>query len=229
MGRRQGRPTAGQEPLTRERILATALRLVDKRGVEALTMRRLATELGVDPMAIYHYLPGKQAILARLVELVFDELQVPATEGLTWQEQIRAFARAYRSLARAHPNLVLYLITNLETGANAALAANEVLYAALATAGLEPRLIVPAADLVVDYLNGFALGESSGRLGQPDERQDLLALLKQHPPDRFPTMHRVFSTLTEADIMAGFEAGLDIILAGIVAMAEGKLAGYHKR
>lgn len=218
MGRRIGRPKAGQALLTRERILTTALRLVDKHGVAALSMRRLAAELGVDPMAIYHYLPGKQAVLAGLVEIVFNDLQVPKTENEIWEDQVRAFARAYRNLTRAHPNLVLYLVTDAESGANAALAASEVLYAALATAGLTPRMIVRGADLVVDYLNGFALAESSGRLGQPGEREELLTRLKQPPPERFPTMRRVFDSLTEEEIRANFEAGLDIILAGLEAI-----------
>ena len=61
MGRRLGRPKAGQELLTRERILDAALRLVDEQGMAALSMRRLAAELGVDPMALYHHLPGKAA------------------------------------------------------------------------------------------------------------------------------------------------------------------------
>jgi AcrR family transcriptional regulator len=219
MGRRIGRPKVGQEPLTRERILAAALRLVDKTGVEGMSMRRLAADLGVDPMALYHHLPGKQAIIEGLVELVFNELRTPAVDGWPWPEQVRAFARAFRSLARAHPNLIFYLVTHTEAGADAVLAANESLYSALAAAGLAPRLIVRAADLVVDYLIGFALAESSGRLGQPGERQAMLAQLSQYPTEHYPTMRRVFDSLTEDEILADFEAELDIILTGIAAIA----------
>jgi TetR/AcrR family transcriptional regulator, tetracycline repressor protein len=218
MGRKPGRPKAGQEMLTRDRILTTALRLVDEYGVEALSMRRLATELGVDPMAIYHHLPGKQAILAGLIELVFQELQLPASESATWQEQVRAFARAYHSLTRAHPNLVLYLVTDPESCANAALVANEVLYTALAAAGLSPVAIVRTADLVIDYLNGFALAESSGRVGKPSERQELLDRLSEQLPEQFPTMRWVFDRLSQDDIQADIEVGLEIILAGIEAI-----------
>ncbi len=225
MARKLGRPKAGQEMLTRDRILITALQLIDEHGVEALSMRRLATELGVDPMAIYHHLPGKQAILAGLIEIVFNELQLPATEYATWQEQVRAFARAYHSLTRAHPNFVLYLVTDPESCAEAALVANEVLYTALAAAGLLRQAIVRTADLIVDYLNGFALAESSGRLGQPGERQDLIARLSEQQPDQFPTMRWVFNTLTEDEIRADVEVGLEIILAGIEAIARNASRG----
>lgn len=215
MGRKPGRPKAGKEMLTRDRILTTALQLVDEQGVEALSMRRLATELGVDPMAIYHHLPGKQAILAGLIEIVFKELQLPTTEYATWQEQVYAFARAYHSLTRTHPNLVLYLVTDPKSCANAALVANEVLYTALAAAGLSAYAIVRTADLIVDYLNGFALAESSGRLGQPSERQELIARLNEQHPEQFPTMHWVFNNLREDEVQANIEVGLEIILAGI--------------
>jgi TetR/AcrR family transcriptional regulator, tetracycline repressor protein len=218
MGRKPGRPKAGQEMLTRDRILTTALRLVDEHGIEALSMRRLATELGVDPMAIYHHLPGKQAILAGLIEIVFNELQLPAIESATWQEQVRAFAKAYHSLTRAHPNLILYLVTDPESCANAALVANEVLYTALAAAGLSPVAIVRTADLLIDYLNGFALAESSGRVGKPGERQELLRRLTEQPPEQFPTMRWVFNHLTQDEIQADIEVGLEIILAGIEAI-----------
>jgi TetR/AcrR family transcriptional regulator, tetracycline repressor protein len=220
---RPGRPKAGQTLLTRERILSAALRLIDEGGVDTFSMRRLATALGVDPMAIYHHLPNKEAILAGLVPVVFAELQVLVNADAGWQEQVRAFARAYRNLARTHPNFVLYLVSNAELGANAALAANEHLFAALAAAGLPPAWIVRAADLLIDFLNGFALGERSGQLiGQAEERQPLLNLLAHHPVDQFPTMHQVYARLDAQELAGDFEAELDILLAGIAVIAGGK-------
>ena len=67
---RPGRPRSGERSLTRGEILGAALRIVDNHGVGALTMRRLAGELGVNPMSIYHHLPGKAAVLSGLVEVV---------------------------------------------------------------------------------------------------------------------------------------------------------------
>lgn len=214
-----GRPKAGQEPLSPERILATALRLVDKQGMEALSMRRLAAELEVDPMAIYYHLPNKRAILAGLVERVFAELQVPSAQSGTWPERLRATARAYHNLAQAHPNLVLYLVTDRESAAVAALDLNEALYEALAEAGLSPRLIVQASDLIVDYVNGFALGEVSGPVAPSGEWPELMALLDKESPHQFPALRDVYGRLTREEVVNSFEAGLDIILAGITAIA----------
>jgi AcrR family transcriptional regulator len=185
-------------------------------------MRRLAAELGVDPMAIYHHLPGKRAVLAGVTAIVFGELHIPALAGAAWQDHVRAFARAYHELARAHANLVLYLVTDPTSGGNAILAANEVLYAALTQAGLPPRMIVRAADLVVDYLHGFVLGERTGELGpsgESGERHGPFMRLDPRVLDPFPTLRQVFGSLAEAEFQADVEDGLDIILAGIEAMA----------
>lgn len=221
MGDKIGRPKAGQAPLNRDRILSAALGLVDKHGMKAFSMRRLAAELGVDPMAIYYHLPNKQAILAGLVERVCGELRLPPAGSGTWADRVRAVARAYHGLVRAHPELVLYLVTDRQAAAVAALTINEALYEALAEAGLPPRQIVRAADLVVDYVNGYALGEVSGAGGQPGEWPELNELLAGLPAGQFPALRRVIGGLTPEETGGDFGAGLEIILAGIAAIAAG--------
>jgi TetR/AcrR family transcriptional regulator, tetracycline repressor protein len=228
MARKLGRPRVGEERLSRKQILVTALRLIDGEGIEAMSMRRLAAELGVDPMALYHHLPNKEAVLAGVTELVFSELRLPAQAEGPWQQQVSAFARAYRDLVLAHPNLVLHLITSMGAGSPALLAANEVLYAALASAGLPPRQIVQAADLVVDYLNGWALAAGLARSKHPDEAQGLAALLQQYPTEHYPTLSRIFSNLGEDEHPGGMEEGLVLLLAGIEAVAQ-DVAGSSAR
>src|SRR5262245_41029454 len=117
---------ASSEPrpgLTRERIREAALRVVDAAGPEGLSMRRLAAELGVDPMAVYHYFPGKRAILLALVEDVFAAMG-PIDSTARWQDQLREWARAYRALARAHPGLALSIVGDPEAVGIAALHSN---------------------------------------------------------------------------------------------------------
>lgn len=219
MGRRTGRPKAGQERLGRELIVATALRLIDEQGMTALSMRKLAAELGVDPMAIYHHLPSKEAILAALVKDVFSGLRLPPASGGVWQDRVRAFARAYRDVVRSHPNLVRHAVANAEVAATSALEASEELYAALSAAGLPPVAVVRAADLVVDYVHGFALAEAAGPLEPSDGHQEILAQLGTRQSDEFPAMSRVLGSLREEDLRADFGFGLDAILAGIELLA----------
>jgi TetR/AcrR family tetracycline transcriptional repressor len=169
-------------------------------------------------MAIYHHLPGKEAVVSGLVEVVFAEIQMPPAGSGRWQDRVRDFARSYRELAQAHPNLVLHLVRNAAAGATATLEAGEALYEALDVAGLPPRTVVRAADMVVDYANGFALAEFAGPLGQPGDRRELLTQLKAREDEHFPTMRRVFGALTEDELGADFEFGLDVLIRGLEAI-----------
>ena len=217
-GDRRGRPGVGRERLTRERILGAALRVVDEEGMGALSMRRLAAELGVDPMAIYHHLPGKGAVISGMVEMVYAERHAPSGSAAGWQDLVRENARALRNVTRAHPNLVLHLVSDPEAGSLAALEANEALFAALLDAGFSPRMVLRATDLVVDYVNGFALGEVGGPLGEPGERDPFRTLLEARPAEKYPALRRVYGGVTEEESRSDFDYGLDVILAGLEAV-----------
>lgn len=219
MGRPQGRPKSGQEALTRERILAKALSLVDRKGLESLSMRNLAESLGVDPMAIYHHLPGKRALIKALIEKVLGGLSVPILARSSWKARVRAYARSYRELARAHPGLVLHLVSDSESASGAAMAAGESLYAALAGARLGPIQTVRSGDLVVDYLNGVALSEMKGALEDQGARGSFRAMLGKEGRGRYPAMERTYSSLPSRIPQTGFDSGLEIILLGIGALS----------
>jgi AcrR family transcriptional regulator len=209
--------------LTRELILGAGLRIVDGEGMEALSMRRLAAELGVNPMSIYHHLPGKGAVVSGLVGLVFSRMRVPPSGSLPWQERVRAYARAHREVVRSHPNLALRIVSDAAAVSEAVLLGGEPLYAALEDAGLPPAKLVRAADSVVDFVHGFALGEASNPSGEFDVGPELLARLGARSEGETPALRRVFGALGEKgaryDFDAGFEAGLDILLKGIEAIA----------
>ncbi len=104
--------SAARQPLSPERIRAAALELVDADGVEALSMRRLAAALGVDPMSIYHHVPNKQALLQAVYERVLEELPVPRATVGGWQHALRDLARRFYRLARRHPQVMPSLIAS---------------------------------------------------------------------------------------------------------------------
>lgn len=218
-----GRPRAGQEPLTRERILGVALGVVDREGLDALTMRRLAAELGVNPMSIYHHLPGKGAVVSGLVKMAFSRMRASPSKGSGWQKRVRAYAHAHRGVVRSHPKLALEIVSDPAAVSEAVLLGAEPLYGALEEAGLSPAGIVQAADTLVDFVHGFALGEASNPSGEFDIGPDLLARIEKQPAGSVPALRRVFGTLKEEgaqyDFDAAFEAGLDIIVKGIEAIA----------
>lgn len=177
-------------PLTPERIDAAALALVDEGGIKALSMRRLGAALGVDPMAIYHHVPSKQALFHRLVRHVFSAMPAPDPTG-TWDDRVRAWAHAYRTVVAAHPALVLTIVTDAEAVAVAARTAVGELHDALASAGLDDAAVDLCADVVVDHANGAVLACAPG-------------------PDGSPPAPELESHLARA-----YAEGLEVVLAGI--------------
>ena len=86
--------------------------------------------------------------------------------------------------------------------------------------GLAPAIVLHAAHLIVDYVNGFALAEGLGRLEHPDERHENIAELRRRSAVEFPAMNRVFQSLAAIELRADFDAGLQIIFAGIRALGD---------
>jgi TetR/AcrR family tetracycline transcriptional repressor len=205
----------GQQPLTRERIVTAALALIDEAGLDALSMRRLGRELGVDPMAVYHHVPNKDELMREVVRKVFAELRVPRREG-TWQERVREWANTYRAVALAHPNLVLRILSDVAAVAVAAAAVNESLYAALEDSGLAPLDAVRGADVIVDFVHGVVLAESSAATDDEDAIAAFHAALDELPPEDVAVQRRLLEAAGDRP-SDGFTFGLDVILAGLEA------------
>ena len=187
---------------------------MDRGGSPGLTMRRLAAELGVDPMAVYHYFGSKREIVLALVDAVFEAFPVPDPEA-PWQEQVRAWARGYRTLARTHPLLVLSVISDSEAVGLAALHANESLVATLtSSAGLAPEAVAGAIALLADYVNGYVLPQASA--GEAVTTDPISTALAAQPEGRFPAQRRLIAAL-EGSAPDTFEGGLDVIVAGLEA------------
>lgn len=114
MSANAGSTAAPREPLSARRIHAAALELIDAHGIEALSMRRLAAALGVDPMSIYHHVPGKQALLQGVYQAVLQELAIPRRGAGSWQAALRELARRFHALARRHPRVVPALLASAQ-------------------------------------------------------------------------------------------------------------------
>lgn len=212
-----GAEASARGTLSRQLILRTALRVIDAEGMEALSMRRLAAELGVFPTALYHHVENKNALLRGVVAIALAEVELAGHGGGDWSQRLRALVRAFRRLAHAHPRLFPHLVFFPETTLEE-YGVYEALYRILGDAGLPPAGVVRASTLVFAYATGFTLAEVSGTLGPLThaEREDLAAL----PGERFPTTHRLMARLTAVDLDADFEFGLDVILSGLATLVE---------
>lgn len=195
-------------PLTHRRIVETALRLIDERGLDALSMRALGGELGVEAMALYRHVADKGALLDGVVGLLLEELgdAVPARGG--WREVIGGFGRGFRSLALAHPNAFPLLGRDPARSWVAAAPGVEGLLALLGGAGFAPADAAYAVRSVSRYAVGFSL-VGAGAV-EPAERP---------PAGRYPLLDGLLDQLDDPTGRGGaddlFEFGLETLLDGL--------------
>lgn len=201
--------------LSRPRILSAALQLVDQDGLEALTMRRLAEALGVDPMAIYNHVDGKDALLDGVAEALWNDVQAPA-DGVDWGEALRALAVSLRSLARAHPH-AYHLLLGRGIFPEPALTAFDATLGALERAGLGRNQAAEMLRTLVAYAVGFALIELSAAPSAGTDLEQVVSVTRALPRDAPIHIVEVAMLMCDCDMDYQFGLGLDLILAGLEA------------
>ncbi len=201
---------AERNPLSRERVLEAAVRYVDREGLEALSMRKLGAELGVEAMSLYNHVPNKSALLDGMVEVLLGELEVPPEDG-DWEERIRAGYRAFRRLAHEHPNVFPLLVNRPPETMDGVWLVEEFLRT-LADAGFDAKTALHAFRTLSSYTFGYAMAEIRGFALEPDgSRPGIQKIL----PEEFPRLSELGPYLESLDHDAEFEFGLDLILSGL--------------
>jgi AcrR family transcriptional regulator len=200
--------THPRTPLTRLRIAEAALAVVDRDGLEALSMRRLGAELGVEGMAIYRHFPNKAAVLAGVVEALLAELVIPPPSDIPWQIVFRELARAYRALLLRHPHAIPLLAALPLSDPAAARAAGAVM-AQLRAAGFDAQSALKTLATITSYVIGVAQWEV-GTAPLRAAGHDFTI-----PPGADPYLIELLPQLAEDDCDETFEFGLDVIVRGL--------------
>lgn len=200
-----------RQPLNRRRILEAAVRYVDREGLEALSMRKLGTELGVEAMSLYNHVTNKDALLDGMVEVVLGELAVPPP-GEDWEERVREAYRAFRRMAHEHPNIFPLLVTRPPDTMYGAWLVEEFLET-LRGAGFDAETGLHAYRVISSYAAGYAMAEIRDFALQPDASSNGMDL----PAEEFPRLAELSPKLKGIDLDAEFEFGLDLILSGLKA------------
>jgi len=151
---RRGAGRPARPALSVERIADQAVVIADRDGLAALSMRRLAEELGVEAMSLYHHVPSKAALLDLMADALARELPEPPTGD--WRGCLAAAGRGWRDLARRHPGAFVLLATRSTAGA-AMLARGVVILERLQAAGFAPAASARALSTFFTALNGFLL------------------------------------------------------------------------
>lgn len=212
--RRPGRP-----PVPLERIVSTALQIVDDEGADALSMRTLAQRLGSGTATLYRHFDNRAALVAHVVDRVFGAVELKGDELLAmgWQQALRTVAHTmFEALAR-HRNAARLMVEEIPLGPNA-MALREHCVAALLDSGFPPRLAAHAFATLSRYVLGFAIQVSGHGGGQLDDAQ-LSAVFQGVDPALFPATVAVAGSMP-VPIEDEFSFGLELLLSGLAHLRD---------
>lgn len=170
--------------LNRETLIRAALDIVDREGLAALSMRKLGSELGVDPMAAYRHLPNKEALLDGVVEAVVTQVDLDIDPDASWQDQLRQLIRADLAAMLAHPN-VLPLLAQRPLTTPESLRLVECALGVLDTAGVPRHEAILAINVMGYMIVSHALAVSAAR-ANPRSSDELRAHFASLPREEFP-------------------------------------------
>lgn len=197
--------------LNREFIVATALAMIDRDGLDRFSMRRLGAELEVDPMAVYHYFPSKADLFDGLVEAVWMETEIPLSKPGPWLEAMVVYVTAVRKALKRHP-AALPAVATRPVNTQAILSLIETVAGRLVEAGADPSDALDAVNCLMYFVAGHALAEVGEPVGGPDhpefdpENLDLAAI---------PTLVEAITSGYSFDADRQFELGLRSMLVGM--------------
>ena len=157
--RRRGEPGRDRRPLTRDAIVEAALVLLERDGLQGLSMRRLAQELGAGAASLYWHVGDKEELLSLLLDRIVGEVEVPEPDPENWQATIKEMARSARRLFAQRRDAAQLSLGRVPSGPNS-LPILERNLAVLAASALPPRVIAYAADMFALYVGAFAYEES---------------------------------------------------------------------
>jgi AcrR family transcriptional regulator len=212
--------TKPRERLTRDRVIDAALRIMDAEGVEAVTMRRVAREVGVEAMSLYNHVTDKEDLLDGICGRVMADFRFPDEEG-DWVTTTRHGASEWRRMLKSHPNVLALFaerqkpMTDLD-----ALMPMEFALRTIGRAGMTEREAVQVFNVMGGYIMGFVMMESGRMFGggtmekdtpSPDQLTHVLAA------GQLPCVAAALPHLASCDPDEQFEFGLDLLLAGLQA------------
>jgi AcrR family transcriptional regulator len=215
-------------PLSRERVLRAAVALAARDGIESLTMRKLADELGAGAMSLYHYVSNKEQLLDGMVDIVFAEIELPPAD-VDWKTAMRGRAISTREVLNRHRWAVGLMESRANPGPESVRVHNAVL-GYLREGGFSIELTIQAYSLLDAYIYGFALQEKSVPF---ESAEEAAAVAEEQVRDltelavEFPYLAEVVAGhVAEVgfDFGTAFEFGLDLILDALERRRDGEQA-----
>jgi AcrR family transcriptional regulator len=210
---RRGR-SAPRPQLSRELIIAAALKVVESDGGDSLTMRRLADEIGVSASALYGYVANKEELVQLVLEEIIAEIPIPPPGG-DWQDLVKTFAREMLGIFKRHPGVAALTMGRVPFGPSM-LAGGEYILSRLRAAGLPDQVAAFVGDLGSLYVGAVALEQEVTPITEPaDFVKQAADWLRSLPKDQFPNTVELAGKLVAGTADDRFEWGLDVIVRGL--------------
>jgi AcrR family transcriptional regulator len=205
-------------PLSRDRILETALALTDAHGLESLTMRKLGQELGFEAMSLYNHVSGKDDVLDGILDLVLAETEPPASSG-DWAAAIRSSAISVHEALMRHPWSCTLLMSSAHIRPGR-LRYMDSLLGRLRDGGFSAEQTYHAYHVLDGHIFGFSFWQTSHSYSAAAVADMAELFDRTIPADEYPHLHehgRQHLTEGAYHEVSAFELGLDLILDGLEA------------
>lgn len=224
MSKKKTDPSKRRVPLTKERIISAAIKLADEGGLEALSMRKLGQELGVEAMALYHHFATKNLLIEGMIDHIHEEIKIP-TDAAHWSILVRARAESVLEVLSRHA----WASPLMESGVNpgpATMQDRESLLKCFREAGFSIEMTVHAVSALDIYTYGFAQQLASLSFETTQQAAEVgKAVMEQFPFDTYPYMGEMVSQhMMKAGYRAmdEFDFGLNLIIDGIARLEPDK-------
>ncbi|MGH2894842.1 MAG: TetR/AcrR family transcriptional regulator [Solirubrobacteraceae bacterium] len=216
----RGRPA--KAPLSEDAILDTALRILREEGLDAVTMRRLASELDTGPASLYVYIRNRDELLNALFDRIAGMVQIQEPDPARWREQLHRLVDGLLAVMEEHRGIARMAVANVPTGQNAMRLADSLMGVLLA-GGVRPRDAAWACDILPLFVTASAV-ETATYQERGDVPGDVVDKLQTAfstlPPERFPNLAAHLEELVSGDGDERFHFGIDTFLDGLVARAQ---------
>lgn len=204
-------------PLSRDLIVRTAVELIERDGINAVSMRRLAAELGTGAMSLYNHVPNKAALLDAVAEHVMVGLDFTADPTVDWRESARSLARSFRDVAHHYPRSVMVVISR-QPNSTAGMRPVELALATARAAGFHGRAAVQVMRAVVNYVLGCLLHEASQTEARWAADSRPLVDADELAAAGLVNVRELLPALAEHDSEADFEFGLELLISALDAL-----------
>jgi AcrR family transcriptional regulator len=221
---RSTRRAPARRPLSQDLVVDTALALLAREGLDAVSMRRVAAELGTGPASLYAHVRNKDELHELMLERVLATLPVPQPDPAHWRTQLKQALKGQVDALVAHPGMARIALAMIVPGTSHTLAQAELILGLLRAGGVPDELAAVGFDVLTLYATAFAHEASAIASGEWDrdeiaERGTQIGQYVAALPDRFPNLLAIGPLLGAGNGEQRLDLALDVIIAGLAGLA----------